>query len=160
MVEANSSGRVSRKPAGSTGAGGSGREPLAALTAATGENRAPGPGAHPQPETVRTRPAAVVRLESALALAHGRLSPGRRRGSVPAAGLFWCWTVVRDGAAVVVLCRDPEPTVIALVRGGARQALVRTRLSTDTLEARVRSGARGGQTAPVAPLGGVPERGE
>jgi DNA-binding NarL/FixJ family response regulator len=79
---------------------------------------------------------------------------------VPAAGLFWCWTVVRDGAAVVVLCRDPEPTVIALVRGGARQALVRTRLSTDTLEARVRSGARGGQTAPVAPLGGVPERGE
>ena len=70
----NSSRRVSRNPAGSTGPAGSGGEPLAALATAGRDDGAPGAGAHPQPEAVRTGPAAVVGLEGALALAHGRLS--------------------------------------------------------------------------------------
>ena len=104
MVEANSSRRVSREPAGSTGAGGSGREPLAALTAATGEDRAPGPGAHPQPETVRTRAAAVVRLEGALALAHGRLSRSTARNDA-GRRIALVLDVVRDGGAAAM----PQP---------------------------------------------------
>ena len=102
-AEANSSRRVSREPAGSTGAAASGREPLAALAAASGEDGAPGPGAHPQPEAVRARPAAVVRLEGALALAHGRLSrstardeAGRRSAECALDGTCWS-AMVLDG---------------------------------------------------------------
>jgi hypothetical protein len=70
----NSSRRLSRDPAGSTGPAGSGGEPLAALATAGRDDRAPRAGSHAQPEAVRTGPAAVVGLEGALALAHGRLS--------------------------------------------------------------------------------------
>jgi hypothetical protein len=70
----NSSRRVSRDPAGSTGPAGSGGEPLAALATAGRDDGAPRAGAHAQPEAMRTGPAAVVGLEGALALAHGRLS--------------------------------------------------------------------------------------
>ena len=48
----------------------SGRQFAAALAAARSEDRAAGAGAHAQPEAVRLRPAAVVRLEGALA--HGQ----------------------------------------------------------------------------------------
>jgi hypothetical protein len=44
----------------------SGRKALTALSATSGKNRAAGPGAHAQPETVGLRTAAVVRLERAL----------------------------------------------------------------------------------------------
>lgn len=60
----------------------SGRQLLAALAAASGEDGATGPGAHPQPEAVGLRAATVVRLESTLA--HG-WAPGlmvRRKGAV------------------------------------------------------------------------------
>jgi hypothetical protein len=70
----NSSRRLSRDPAGSTGPAGSGGEPLAALATTGRDDRAPRAGSHAQPEAVRTGPAAVVGLEGALALAHGRLS--------------------------------------------------------------------------------------
>ncbi len=58
----------------------SGRELAAALTAASGQNRATGAGPHPQPETVRAGTPAVVRLIGALA--HGRklLEVRRHRG--------------------------------------------------------------------------------
>ena len=46
---------------------GSGRQLGPALDAAVGEDRAAGPGAHAQPETVGLRATAVVRLEGALA---------------------------------------------------------------------------------------------
>src|SRR5687767_829343 len=58
------SGRRRRRAcAGST----SGGELVATLATAGGEDGAPGPGAHPQPEAVGLGPAAVVRLERALA---------------------------------------------------------------------------------------------
>lgn len=46
----------------------------ATLAAACRHDRATGARAHPQPETVHTGPAAVVRLKSPLALGHGCLS--------------------------------------------------------------------------------------
>jgi len=46
----------------------------AALAAATRHDGATGARTHPQPETVHTGPAAVVRLESPLALGHGCFS--------------------------------------------------------------------------------------
>ncbi len=70
----NSSRRVSRDPAGSTGPAGSGGEPLAALATTGRDDGAARAGTHAQPEAVRAGPAAVVGLEGALALAHGRLS--------------------------------------------------------------------------------------
>jgi hypothetical protein len=45
----------------------SGADPAAALPAACRENGATSPGAHAQPETVRLRAVAVVRLERTLA---------------------------------------------------------------------------------------------
>ena len=49
----------------------SGGEPLAAPAATSGHDGAAGASPHAQPEPVGTRAAAVVRLEGALALAHG-----------------------------------------------------------------------------------------
>ena len=64
---------VSRAATGSTVRSGG---QLAATPATTsGHDRAAGPSTHAQPEPVCPRPAAVVRLEGALALAHGRISP-------------------------------------------------------------------------------------
>src|SRR4028119_1614995 len=63
----NSGRRRRRACAGST----SGGELLTTLAPAAGEDRAARAGAHPQPEAVGLRPAAVVRLEGALA--HGVL---------------------------------------------------------------------------------------
>src|SRR5919107_3106211 len=82
----NSGRRRRRACAGST----SGGELLAALAAAAGEDRATGAGAHPQPEAVGLGPAAVVRLEGALA--HGVLlrqdigGGGRPRGGARGGG--------------------------------------------------------------------------
>src|SRR3712207_286558 len=59
----NSGRRRRRACAGST----SGGELVATLAPAAGEDGATGPGAHPQPEAVGLGPAAVVRLERALA---------------------------------------------------------------------------------------------
>src|SRR6476469_3416258 len=59
----NSGRRRRRARAGST----SGGELLATLAPTTGEDRSAGTGAHTQPKTVGLRPAAVVRLERALA---------------------------------------------------------------------------------------------
>src|SRR3712207_5166527 len=59
----NSGRRRRRACAGST----SGGELVATLAPAAGEDRATGTGAHPQPEAVGLGPAAVVRLERALA---------------------------------------------------------------------------------------------
>jgi hypothetical protein len=73
-TRAKSSRWVSRDAAGSTGTAGSSGETHATLDAARCDDGAAGPGPHPQPETMRARPAAVVRLKGALALAHGRLS--------------------------------------------------------------------------------------
>ena len=60
--------RLARLPghSGPTGVG-SGRQLVAALTAAVGENGPAGPRAHAQPEAVGLRTPAVVRLEGALA---------------------------------------------------------------------------------------------
>ncbi len=58
--------------------GGSGRQFAAALAASRGDDGAPRPGAHAQPEPVSPRTATVVRLERALALGHGCRSPGAR----------------------------------------------------------------------------------
>ncbi len=57
----------------------SGGEPVAALTPTGGQNGPPCPRTHPQPEPVGPRASTVVRLEGALALAHGCRSPGLRR---------------------------------------------------------------------------------
>src|SRR3954453_11245302 len=80
----NSGRRRRRACAGNT----SGGELLATLAPATGDDRATGAGAHPQPEAVGLGPAAVVRLEGALAhevlLLHGiggRVLAGRRARS-------------------------------------------------------------------------------
>ena len=70
-----SSLRVSRAVAGSTVPVASGRQVGAALASASGENRTAGTSAHAQAETVGLRPAAIVRLEGALA--HGRISRSR-----------------------------------------------------------------------------------
>src|SRR5947209_8840406 len=59
----NSGRRRRRACAGNT----SGGELLATLAAATGDDRPARAGPHPQPETVGLGPAAVVRLERALA---------------------------------------------------------------------------------------------
>src|SRR5919206_1270962 len=59
----NSGRRRRRACAGNT----SGGELLATLAPTAGDDRPPGAGAHPQPEAVGLRPAAVVRLERALA---------------------------------------------------------------------------------------------
>src|ERR1700709_2535769 len=59
----NSGRRRRRACAGNT----SGGELLATLAPTTGEDRPAGAGAHTQPEAVGLRPAAVVRLERALA---------------------------------------------------------------------------------------------
>src|SRR5215212_11184015 len=93
------SGRRRRRAcAGNT----SGGELLAALAATAGDDRAARTGAHPQPEAVGLGPAAVVRLERALAheglpLRRRRCGPtggraaagrcGRRRTPDPEAGL-------------------------------------------------------------------------
>src|SRR3954447_11763112 len=76
----NSGRRRRRACAGNT----SGGELLATLAPATGDDRATGAGAHPQPEAVGLGPATVVRLERALAhevlLLHdigGRVPAGR-----------------------------------------------------------------------------------
>jgi hypothetical protein len=83
MTDANSSRCVSRDATGSTGTRRSGGEPLAALATAGGDDGATGARAHPQPEPVLARPAAVVRLEGALALAHfsALLVDNRRAGA-------------------------------------------------------------------------------
>src|SRR3954447_26617173 len=62
---------------------GSGRELFAALAATGGDDGAPRAGPHAQPEPVRARAAAVVRLEGALALAHFSALLGRRRREPP-----------------------------------------------------------------------------
>src|SRR3954447_5612491 len=69
-----------RAAAGSTGVGGSGREPGAALAPASGENGATGARAHAKPEAVGLRPAPIVRLERPLAhrgTPHTRPAPPR-----------------------------------------------------------------------------------
>src|SRR4051794_41459561 len=86
----NSGRRRRRACAGNT----SGGELLATLAPTAGEDRAAGAGAHPQPEAVGLGPAAVVRLERALA--HGVLllhdiggappPPGGGAGGAPAHG--------------------------------------------------------------------------
>lgn len=53
---------------------GSGSQRLASLATPPGDDRAPSPGAHPQPEAVHTRTTPIVRLEGPLALGHGCLS--------------------------------------------------------------------------------------
>ncbi len=58
----------------------SGGQPLATLAAPSGNDGAASAGTHPQPETVRTSSAAVVRLEGALA--HGP-APSRDCGHYP-----------------------------------------------------------------------------
>ena len=72
---AKSGRRRSREGAGNTSESeiGLGGQRLAALAATSREDGAPGAGAHAQPETMRLRAAAIVRLERALA--HGR-APG------------------------------------------------------------------------------------
>src|SRR3954453_12441637 len=59
----NSGRRRRRACAGNT----SGGKLLATLAPTTGDDRPPGAGAHPQPKAVGLGPAAVVRLERALA---------------------------------------------------------------------------------------------
>src|SRR3954467_10561185 len=73
----NSGRRRRRACAGNT----SGGELLATLAPAGSDDRPTGPGAHPQPEAVGLRPAAVVRLERALA--HEGLPPHERGGAFP-----------------------------------------------------------------------------
>lgn len=63
MTVEKSAERRSRCAAGNT----SGRQLRATLAAAGGQDRATGPGTHPQPETVGFRPTPVVGLESSLA---------------------------------------------------------------------------------------------
>src|ERR1700759_2575474 len=71
----NSGRRRRRARAGNT----SGGELLAALAPPAGDDRPAGAGAHPQPEAVGLRPAAVVRLVRALA--HGGLLRTTGRGA-------------------------------------------------------------------------------
>ena len=59
--------------------GRSGRQAAATPAAASGHDRAAGPSAHAQPESVLLRPAAVVRLKGALA--HG-LTPDDDQGTM------------------------------------------------------------------------------
>jgi len=75
-----SSRRVSRAAAGSTGAVrfASGRQFGTAPATACGDDGAAGTGTHAQPKPMGPRPATIVRLERALALAHGCPSPGDR----------------------------------------------------------------------------------
>ena len=82
-------------------------------------------------------------------------SPGRRRGTMPAAGLFWCWTVVRWWC----------PTAMPLGgdRAGPRWCSTdhdRSGPSADSVVPRVRSASRGGQTAPGTPSENGDGRGE
>ena len=65
-------------------------DPGAALAAPRGENGAAGPGAHAQPEPVRLRAAAVVRLERTLAHWGSRYGAwfGKRRCRRPGPGRF------------------------------------------------------------------------
>src|SRR6185312_11639143 len=85
----------------------------------------------------------IVRLEGALALAHGRLSRSAARiGAGRRSALVldgWCGGDALSRCAAVA---------IALVRGDARRTLVGSRPPADTVDLRVRSAARGGQTAP------------
>src|SRR4051812_10887483 len=76
----NSGRRRRRACAGNT----SGGELLATLAPTAGEDRAAGAGAHPQPEAVGLGPAAVVRLERALA--HGVLLLHDIGGAPPPGG--------------------------------------------------------------------------
>src|SRR4051812_49899704 len=76
----NSGRRRRRACAGNT----SGGELLATLAPTAGEDRAAGAGAHPQPEAVGLGPAAVVRLERALA--HGGLLLHDIGGAPPPGG--------------------------------------------------------------------------
>jgi hypothetical protein len=120
----------------------------------------------------RARPGCASAAGSRACAPGGDCSAGRcacpcSRSTLPVDGaercrppVCWCWTVVRDGGAVVVPCRDPAAAVIALVRGGTRRALVGTRPSADTVDPRVRSAVRGGQTAPDGPVGSTAGRGE
>src|ERR671929_1697725 len=79
----NSGRRRRRACAGST----SGGELLATLAPTAGDDRPARAGAHPQPEAVGLGPAAVVRLERALA--HGGL-PRRSLRRLAQAGLAGC----------------------------------------------------------------------
>jgi hypothetical protein len=87
---------------------------------------------------VRTRPTAVVRLEGALALAHGRLSRSTARNGA--------------GRRSDEMCSGRN----VLVRDGARRNARSAQPSTDAVPTRVRSAVREGQTAPVQPFGGSP----
>ena len=107
-AEVNSSRRVSREPAGSTGAAASGRQPLAALAAATGEDGAAGAGAHAQPEAVglarrRLFGWKVRLLHGRLSRSTARIEAGRRSADVlwtERAGPRWCSTVRAQGTTV------------------------------------------------------------
>ncbi len=117
----------SRFCAGSTGGlrtAESGGEGIASLAATSGDDRAAGPSAHAQPESVYTRPAAVVRLKRPLALGHGRLSlkygaHGCARHNI---GCLW-WAVVSPFA---------KPTCLALPRGTRWRAAAQRRPNQTT----------------------------
>src|SRR3954462_13141681 len=105
-TEVNSGRRRRRACAGST----SGGELLATLAPTTGEDRPARAGAHPQPEAVGLGPAAVVRLERALAHevlplhdiggapppAGGRARGGREGGGSPPPGAPGSWFLQPD----------------------------------------------------------------
>ena len=132
-------GRGELVPAGEPGAGRQHRRgrvrPIAARGPCGGDRRGwrARPGCASAAGSRASRPAAVVRLEGALALAHGRLSrstarieAGRRSAECALDGT--CWS--------------------AMVLDGARRA----QPSADTVLTSVRSAVREGQTAPVQPI--------
>src|SRR6476619_1738037 len=71
-------GRPTLGDRGGEGAPASGRQLAAALAATGGDDGATGAGTHPQPEAVRLRAAAVVRLEGALTHGQAPKSAGFR----------------------------------------------------------------------------------
>src|SRR3954452_11102372 len=115
----NSGRRRRRACAGNT----SGGELLAPLAPATGDDRPTGAGAHPQPEAVGLGPAAVVRLERALA--HevlllqdigGRAPAGRptRSGYRP-----WWREAHPGGPRKLVFCENDRQAGVDLRRAAA-----------------------------------------
>src|SRR4051794_37836693 len=105
----NSGRRRRRACAGNT----SGGELLATLAPTAGEDRAAGAGAHPQPEAVGLGPAAVVRLERALA--HGVLLLHDIGGAPPPGGGGAGGTPANGGKPT------PVPPELVTPRGGIRR---------------------------------------
>src|SRR3954447_3424803 len=105
----NSGRRRRRACAGNT----SGGELLATLAPTAGQDRAAGAGAHPQPEAVGLGPAAVVRLERALA--HGVLLLHDIGGAPPPGGGRARGTRSNGGS------RTPVPRKLVTLRCGIRR---------------------------------------